>query len=118
MAFTNLGKQKVMEEGLKGAARFISLHLTNNTELSGHGYARKEVAANQMMVSNTGVVTFPANLAIYTATDSSAQRAQKVGLYNSSSGGDALMDPEVLTGTIPPAPERDQEFRLSLTINP
>ena len=41
MAWTDLGKAKVMDEGIDGATRYVSLHLTDDTELSGHGYARK-----------------------------------------------------------------------------
>ena len=112
MAFTALGKQVVMDEGIDGATRYIALHLSNDTELSGHGYARKAVLASQMTVGTGGVTTLPANLGIFTANDSSAQRAAKVSLYRTVSGSDQLMTPEAITDTVanplPPAPINGQ----------
>ena len=51
MALTNRGKQQAMSVGIASTTRYISLHLTNNTELSGHGYARKSISPSQMTVS-------------------------------------------------------------------
>ena len=118
MAWTDLGKAKVMDEGIDGATRYVSLHLTDDTELSGHGYARKAVSTGDITVSATdGTTTLPTNLSIYTANDGSAQRAQKVGLYNSSSGADQLLEPEAITSP-PAAPISGQELQLTITITP
>ena len=122
MAFTELGKQVVMDEGIDGATRYVALHLANNTELSGHGYARKAVLASQMAVGVGGVTTLPANLSIYTANDGAAQQAQRVSLYRSLSGNDELMTPEAITDTtddpLPDAPQNGQTLQLSITFNP
>ena len=118
MAFTNRGLQQAMSVGIASATRYISLHLTNGTELSGHGYVRKSLTTAQMTLSAAGVITGPANLGIYTASDSAAQRAQQCALYDAASSGNQLLQPENLTGTVPAAPVNGQEFRLSLTINP
>ena len=118
MALTDRGKQVTMESGLASATRYISLHLANDTELSGHGYARKAITSDEMTVSSTGIITGPNNFGIYTANDGSAQRAQKVGMYDAASAGNQLLEPEALTGTVPAAPVNGQEFRLSLTISP
>ena len=117
MAFTNKGKELAMKEGIASQTRYISLHLTNNTELSGHGYARKAITSGQMSVASTGVVTGPADLEIYEANDGSAQRAQKVALYDSRTGGNQLLTPEAITSP-PAAPINGQAFALTLTITP
>jgi len=118
MGFTDRGK-KICMDAVGGAARFIGLFLANDTELSGHGYARKQISAAQMTVSSAGVITGPANLVIYTANDGTAQRAMKVGLFASGVRGtdDAILEPEAIT-TPPAAPANGQDFRLSLTLNP
>ena len=123
MALTNRGKQQAMSVGIASKTRYISLHLANDTELTkDHGYARKAITAAQMAVSNAGVITSPANFGIYTADDNSAERAVKVGLYESAAGNDQLFEPENLDGVDtddhPLAPVNGQEFRLSLTLNP
>ena len=117
MAFTNRGKELAMSVGIKSASRYISLHLANGTELSGHGYARKEITTAQMVVANTGVITGPTNLEIYEANDGSAQQAAKVALYDASSAGNQILEPEDIPSP-PDAPENGQSFRLTLTINP
>lgn len=117
MAFTNKGKEVVMSEGLDSRSRYAALHLTNNTELAGHGYARKELTPAMMAVSATGVITV-ARFEFYTANDASAQRAQKVSIYDAATGGNQLMTPEAIAATIPPAPENGQTLRLALTLNP
>ena len=118
MALTDRGKELAMGVGIASATRYISLHLTNGTELSGHGYARKAITMAEMSVSNAGVITGPANFEIYTADDATAQRAQQCALYDAAAGGGEVFEPEALTGTIPAAPVNGQAFRLSLTMNP
>ena len=118
MALTNRGKQQAMSVGIASTTRYISLHLTNDSQLSGHGYARKSMSPGQMTVSSAGVITGPANLEIYVASDGSAQRAQKVALYDASTGGNQLFEPQVIDATIPAAPVEGQGFRLTLTLNP
>ena len=118
MALTNRGKQQAMSVGIASTTRYISFHLTSNAELSGHGYARKSISAGQMTVSNAGVITGPSNLEIYVASDGSAQRAQRVALYDASTGGNRLFDPEAIDTPIPAAPVEGQGFRFTLTLNP
>lgn len=123
MAFTALGKQEVMDKGIDGATRYITLWLADGTtQLSGHGYSPKAVLPAQMNVGTGGVTTLPANLAIYTANDGSAQRASKVGLARDSDGSNALMTPEDIENSIsnplPPAPINGQTLELSITLNP
>ena len=52
MALTDRGKELAMSVGIASATRYISLHLAAGTELSGHGYARKAVAASEMTVAS------------------------------------------------------------------
>ena len=85
MAFTNRGLQQAMTTGINSTTRYLSLHLTNNTELSGHGYARASITTAQMSASNAGVITGPTNHPIYTANDATAQRAMRVALYDAAS---------------------------------
>ena len=118
MAFTDRGKELAMSVGIASATRYISLHLTNGTELAAHGYARKAITAAEMSTSNAGVITGPANFEIYTANDGTAQRAQQNAVYDALTGGSQILEPEALTGTIPAAPVDGQAFRLTLTINP
>ena len=117
MAFTNTGKNLAMR-GIAGATRYIALHLADDTELVGHGYARKAITAAEMAVSASGVITGPQNFGIYTANDDTAQQARKVSLYDAANGGNQILEPEALTGDVPAAPVNGQEFRLSLTIDP
>ena len=115
--FTNRGLQQAMSVGIASSTRYISLHLTNDTELSGHGYARASISTAQMTVSSAGVITGPSNHEIYTANDGSAQQAQQVALYDAASGGNQLLSPEAITSP-PAAPVNGQAFRLTLTLNP
>ena len=118
MAFTDEGNRIVMsDEGFDSATRYISLHLANDTELSGHGYARKAITTAQMTVGSDGEITLPANHEIYTANDGSAQQAQQWAIYDAASGGVQLLTPETLT-TIVAAPVDGQTFRLTGTISP
>lgn len=123
MALTNRGKQQAMSVGIASKTRYISLHLANGTELTvANGYKRKAITNAQMAVSAAGVITSPANFGIYTANTNAAQRAVKVGLYETLAGNDQLFEPEDLDGVDtddhPLAPVNGQEFRLSLTLNP
>ena len=118
MAYTDKGLETVQSVGTASATRYISLHLTDDSELSDHGYARKAITAAQMSVATDGVITGPADHPIYTADDDSAQRAQKVALYDAETGGNQLLEPEAIDATIPAAPVDGQEFRLTLTLNP
>lgn len=124
MALTNDGKVIIMSEGFAGSTKYISLHLADNTELSGHGYARKAWVTGDMTVNQTnGRVSAPANYEIYTANDGSAQKAAKVGIYSHSasteSGDKQILSPENLAGSAPAAPILNQTFRLaSLVIIP
>ena len=117
MALTNAGKAEIMANGFTANTKYISLHLTNNTELSGHGYARKAWTSGDMTVNATnGRVTATANFEIYTANDNSAQKAIKVAIYNhatNSAAANQILTPENLTGTAPEAPILNQTFRLS-----
>ena len=116
MALTDRGLELAMT-GISIATRYISLHLSNGTELSGHGYARRGITTAQMSVSSAGVITGPTNLEIYTANDDSAQDAAQVGLYDAASGGNQIFTPENLDNDVP-APVNGQSFRLTLTLNP
>ena len=55
---------------------------------------------------------------MYVASDGSAQRAQQVALYDASTGGNQLFEPDAIDATIPAAPVEGQGFRLTLTLNP
>ena len=117
MAWTNRGKRYLMEDGLKGATRFIALHLANDAELAGHGYARKAGTAAQMTVAANGVVSFPADFEIYTASDASAQNADKWSLYDAATGGNQILEPEDFTTDVA-APANGQALQLTATITP
>lgn len=117
MAFTDLGKNKIMDEGIDGAPRFISLHLADDSELSGHGYSRSEISITEWTIASDGVATGPTHHPIYTANDDSAQRGMKIGLYNSVAGSDQLMEPEDISNP-PPAPANGQSVQLTVTVNP
>lgn len=116
MALLDDGKNKAMDGIILGTT-YICLTLANDTELSGHGYARKAVSAGDWTVSSAGVATV-SNVDVYTASDGSAQQAQKVGLASSTTGSINLLSAETLT-TVPSAPGNGATFRLtSLTLNP
>ena len=117
MAWTNRGKRYLMEDGLEGATRHISLHLASGVELTGHGYSRKAVTAAQMTVAATGVVSFPADFEIYTASDASAQDADQWALYDAATGGNQILEPEDLTTDVA-APANGQALQLTATITP
>ena len=112
MALTNEGKKVAMEgPGVFGTTRYLSLHLSSKTELSGHGYARKAIRPADVSVSNAGVATI-ANLDVYTASDGNAQDADKVAIYDASSGGNLLYDIQDLNVDVA-APSNGQTFRLT-----
>ena len=117
MALTNAGKVDAME-GITSSTTYVSLHLSNDNELNGHGYSRAAIQSNQWTISNAGVATGPADLEVYTANDGSAQAAAKCALYDAASGGNQLFGPEALTGNVPGAPANGQAFRITLTLNP
>ena len=118
MALTNAGKSYVVKNDLDTSTEYISLHLTNDTELTGHGYARKALTSSDKTVRATdGRITGPTNFEIYTAGTNSAQQAQQVALYSAATGGNQLFEPEAIDATIPDAPANGQAFRLSLTLN-
>ena len=117
MALTNEGKKLAMEEGVLNGTRYISLHLSTGTELSGHGYARKAITLNQWTVAANGQAVGPTALDIYTANDGSAQDADQVALYDASTGGNQIFTPETLTTDVG-APQNGQTFRLTLTLTP
>ena len=118
MAYTNLGLQQVQSVGIASVTRYLSLHLANDTELAGHGYARRALAPSQMTVSAAGVVTVLTPLDVYTASGATAQDADKAALYRTAAGNDQLMEPENLTTDVG-APTDGQTFRLtSLTLRP
>ena len=71
-----------------------------------------------MTVSNAGVITGPTNLEIYVANDDAAQQAQRVALYDASTGGNQLFEPEAIDAPIPNAPVDGQALRFTLTLNP
>ena len=114
---TDRGKQQAMSVGIASATRYISFHLTNDTELSGHGYARKSLTAAQQTVSSAGVITGPTDLECWTASDARAQDPSKVALYDALTGGNQLFEPETLTTDVA-APANGQAVRISLTLNP
>ena len=123
MAFTDPGKGIVMDEGIDGSDRYLSLHLSNGTELNGHGYARKMVTSAQIDVASaTGVSTLISSilpLLIYTANDASAQVAAQVALYSASTGGVQIYQPQNLTNPPALAPVSGQSFELTtVTLNP
>lgn len=118
MAFTDTGKVEAMK-GIAALDRYVSLHLSNDTELSGHGYSRKAVSAAvlQAAIGSDGQISL-SNVDVYTATDGSAQDADKVALYDAATGGNQLMEPETLTTDVG-APALGQTFRLTtLTLTP
>ena len=118
MALTDRGKELAMSEGIASATRYISLHLAAGTELSGHGYARKAVAASEMTVASDGAITVSAPIDVYAADDASAQDADQVGLYDAATGGDQIYEPEDLTTDVG-APGDGQTVQLTaLTLNP
>ena len=120
MALTDFGKDEAMDgPGVFGATRYISFHLTNDTELSGHGYARKSLTQSQADKSATdGVVTTPDNFECWTASDGSAQRPMKFALYSALTGGNQVFEPEDLDATIPAAPADGQAYQASLSFGP
>lgn len=120
MALTNRGKRYAMEQGVfpdSDTNRFISFHLTNDTELSGHGYARKAINHSQLTVAATGIATGPTNYEIYTANDATAQDANKWALYDALTGGNQIYEPEAFTTDIA-APASGQTARLTPIFNP
>ena len=105
--------------GVFGATRYVALFLTDDTELSGHGYSREDVTSAQASVhATTGVVTFPTNLEIYTANDDSAQRAQRFNIMDAATGGSALLEDNAVITAPPLAPVNGQTFRMSITVTP
>ena len=118
MAFTDRGFQQAMSVGIDSTTRYISLHLNNDNELSGHGYARKSISPSQMTVSNSGVITGPANFQLYIASDDAAQRAQKLAIYDASTGGNQLVEPETISSPIPAAPTNGQALQMTITLSP
>ena len=124
MPFSEQGKGIVMDEGIDGSNRHISLHLADNTELSGHGYSRTEVSAANINVDTAdGVATLASSilpLTLYTANDDGAQVAVKAALYSAATGGVQIYEPEDLdTGAPTAAPIDGQGFELtSVTLNP
>ena len=115
--FSDKGKELAME-GIAAATRYISFHLSGGTELSGHGYARKSITAAQMSVSSAGVLTGPADLECWTASDGSAQNPDQWNLYTALTGGDAILDgPEDLSTDVA-APVNGQAVTLSITLTP
>lgn len=120
MALTNRGKRYAMEVGIfpdDDTDRYISLHLSDDTELSGHGYARKSINHSQLTVAATGVATGPTNLEIYTASDASAQDADKFALYDAATGGNQIFEPETFSTDVG-APANGQTVRLTPTFTP
>ena len=120
MALTNRGKQYAMEQGVfpdDDTNRFISFHLPSNTELSGHGYARKSINHSQLTIASTGIATGPTNFQIYTASDASAQDAGKWALYDALTGGSQIYEPEDFTTDVG-APANGQAVRLTPIFNP
>lgn len=120
MPLDNPGKNKAMDGIVLGTV-YVALHVSGGAELSGHGYARKAVAAGDWSVSDAGVATL-SNIDVYTASDGSAQQAAQVSVWRTASGTtastDRLYSPEDLT-TTPAAPGNGATFRLtSLTLNP
>ena len=109
-----------MEEGIfpdDDTNRFISFHLSSDTELSGHGYARKAINHSSLTVAATGIATGPTNLEIYTASDASAQNADKWALYDALTGGNQIYEPEDFTADVA-APANGQAVRLTPIFNP
>lgn len=120
MALTNRGKRYAMEQGVfpsSGTNRYISLHLANDTELAGHGYARAAINHAQLTVAATGIATGPTNHEIYTASDATAQDADKWALYDALAGGAQIYDPEDFTTDVA-APVNGQAVRLTPIFNP
>ena len=115
--FSNKGKELAME-GVAVATRYISHHLSDNTELSGHGYARKAITAAQMSVSSAGVLTGPTDFECWTASDGSAQNPDKWNLYTASTGGDAILSAPEGFSTDVAAPVNGQAVTLSITLTP
>ena len=118
MSFTNYAKELLMKtEHFIKNSKYIALHGSGDTELSGNGYSRKAVTTSQMTVANTGVVTFPTNLTIYTANSNSAVQALKVSIYDAATGGNQLLTAEAISSP-PAAPGNGQSFQISLTLTP
>ena len=122
MALTARGKQVIMDEGIDARVRYIVLALADGTPLNGHGYVPKAVQAADLAPGAGGVVTLPADLEIYVASDANAQRAGQVGLAEDPAGSILLYDYEDIEDTVdnplPAAPGDGQPFRLTLTLNP
>ena len=97
--------------------RYISLHLADGTELSGHGYARKSINHSQLTVAATGIATGPTDFEIYTASDATAQDADQWALYDASTGGNQIYEPEDFTTDVG-APGNGQTVRLTPIFNP
>ena len=120
MALTNRGKQYAMEVGVfpdDDTNRYISLHLANSTELSGHGYARAAINHSQLTIAATGIATGPTNHPIYTASDATAQNADEWALYDALTAGNQIYEPEDFTTDVA-APASGQVVRLTPIFNP
>ena len=120
MALTNRGKRYAMEQGVfpdSNANRYISLHLSNNNELAGHGYARAAINHAQLTVAATGIATGPTNHEIYTANDATAQDANRWALYDALTGGNQIYEPEDFSTDVA-APVNGQAVRLTPIFNP
>ena len=119
MAYTDLGLEQVQSVGIASVTRYLSAHLSNDDELDfDHGYARQAIAPASMSVGSDGTVTVTVPLDVYTADDDSAQDADKIGLYQTATGADQLLEPEDLTTDVG-APDDGQTVQLtSLVFNP
>lgn len=110
MALPDAGKNEALQ-GLLDGTRYIALLLANDTELSGHGYARKAIALSSWTITG-GVATAAVPLEIYTATDGSAQQAGKAQIFDAATTGNALTDAVTLS-PLPAAPSNGGTFRLT-----
>ena len=118
MAITNLGKQVILDEGIDGATRYVTLHLADDSLLDiNHGYSPRAVTPAQISVGLNGVVTLPQNLEMYVANDDNAQRARKIGLARNVNGSNLLLSPEDIANP-PIAPVNGQALQMTITFTP
>jgi len=114
MAFTDAGKKFLMDLSLADGL-YISCHLANGTELSGNGYARKQVPTGST-VSAAGVISFT-NLELWTASTATAQNPDQWAVYDHETAGVQVLEPTDFTTDVA-APANGQAIRLTATITP
>lgn len=95
MALTNAGLTKAMRTGVVSGDMYLALHEADNSELSGGGYARKQLVIDPDGFGSDGTYSFR-NVDVYDG-QAGAEDADKVSIFASASGNDPLFTPDPIT---------------------